>query len=96
MYSLVEDLEHSSSGNLAGSFGDFHPEEFWMFTPYYEADKGFYWKTKRCRGSEACREITKHQVHFSFLPPYRNIDDSVLDPYDGAICPQNVFYYDEM
>ena len=84
MYGLVQDLEHS------GSFGMFHPEEFWMFVQYYEEGKGFYWKSKRCSGSKDCIEKRKHRVNYSFLPPYRNVDDSVLDPYQGAICPQDV------
>ena len=59
MYGLVQDLEHS------GSFGMFHPEEFWMFVQYYEEGKGFYWKSKRCSGSKDC--IEKKNIEYTIV-----------------------------
>ena len=83
IYGLVQDLVQS------GSFGTFNPEEFWMFVPYYEEGKGFYWKS-RGAGHDQSEAAKYYQVHFSFLPHYRNFGDSVLDPYEGATCPHDV------
>ena len=57
---------------------------------HYQEEKGFYWKYDHCSGIEDCREARKYLVHFSFLPRYRNFDDSTVDPYEGAICPHDV------
>ena len=85
MYSLATDFL-----DLSEHFGMFHTRQFKEFVPYYQEGKGFYWKSGHCKGKEECREVAKYRVHFSFLPHYRNFNDSVSDPYEGAICPHDL------
>ena len=85
MYSLATDF-----CTVSEEFGFFHARQFREFIPHYEEGKGFYWKSGHCSGEEECRQARKHRINFSFLPRYRNFDDSISDPYEGAICPHDL------
>ena len=84
MYALVGDIDFGTQ--------NWQIQKFNKMVPYYQEGKGFYWASAICHTAEQCKEVAKHQIHFSFLPQYRNyvLGNFSSDPYQGAICPTNV------
>ena len=98
---VYKDVDYKFYGWVANMYVKYGGDEFTFqtpqlgaFFPYYQNRTGFYWGCviNDCGRNHLHTLNNVNQIHFSFLPHYRNYgsDDYALNETNGAICPHDV------